>query len=107
MAGEERGRQYDGSLQGKSHWEHEPHSDRPLTLFGGFESPLFDRFHSGEVEILVSSRPLNKDVLDSACATYVNFQQCRALEALSSRGLWVTGFDLIPAQRTGSTTVAS
>ena len=107
MAGEEQSRQYIGSLQRKSHWEHDPHSNGLLAPSGGFEPPLFDRFHSGEVEILVSSRALNKDILDSACIADMNFQQRRPLKTLSSRRLWIAGFDLIPAERTGNPTVAS
>src|SRR5262245_55379135 len=99
MAGEAQSRQYDCSSQRKSDWKHDPHSDRLLALLGRFKPPLFDCFYSGKVKILVSCRTLDQDVLDSACVTYINFQQCRALEALSSRQLWVAGFDLIPAQR--------
>jgi hypothetical protein len=55
----------------------------------------------------MSSRALNKDILDSACVVDMNFQQRRPLNALSSRRLWIAGFDLIPAERTGNTTVAS
>jgi len=100
---EEQSQQYDDSLQRKAHREHDPHSDRLLTSSSRFESPLFDRFHSGKIEILVSGRALHQDILDFACVTYVNFQQGRALEALSSRRLWVAGFDLVPAQRAGNT----
>jgi hypothetical protein len=105
MASEEQSRQDDSSFQRKSYREHDPHRDGLLAPFGRFEPPLFDCFHSSEVEILVSSRALDQDVLDSACVTYINFQQCRALEALSSRRLWIARFDLIPAQRPGDPTV--
>jgi hypothetical protein len=84
-AGAEQSRQYDGSLQRKAHWEHDPHRDRLLASPGGFKAPLFDRFHSGKIEILVSGRALHQDILDFACVTDVYFQQGRALEALSSR----------------------
>ena len=107
MAGEAWSRSYVGSLQRKAHREDDPHSDRLLAPSGGFEPPLFDRFHGGEVEILVSSRTLNKNLLDSACVVDMNFQQCRPLKALSSRRLWIAWFDLISAQRTGNSTVAS
>ena len=84
MAGEEQSQPYVGSLQGKSHRQHDPHSNGLLAPSGGFEPPLFDRFHSGEVEILVSGRALNQDILDSACVADMNFQQRRPLKALSS-----------------------
>jgi hypothetical protein len=107
VAGEEQSQQYVGSLQGKSHRQHDPHSNGLLAPSGGFEPPLFDRFHSGEVEILVSGRALNQDILDSACVADMNFQQRRSLKALSSCRLWIAGFDLIPAQRPGGPAVAS
>jgi hypothetical protein len=107
VAGEEQSQQYVGSLQGKSHRQHDPHSDGLLAPSGGFEPPLFDRFHSGEVEILVASRALNKDLLDPACVADMNFQQCCPLKALSPRRFWIAGFDLIPAERTGNPTIAS
>jgi hypothetical protein len=107
MAGEEQSRQYDSSLQSKPHREHDPHSDGLLAPSGGFEPPLFDGFHRGEVEVLVSGRALNKHILDPACVADMNFQQRRTLNTLSSCGLWVAGFDMIPAQRTGDPTVAS
>ena len=37
----------------------------------------------------------------------MNFQQRRTLNTLSSCGLWIAWFDLIPTQRTGDPTVAS
>ena len=107
MADEEQSRQDDSSFQRKSYWEHDPHRDGLLAPFGRFEPPLFDCFHSSEVEILVSSRALDQDVLDSACVTYINFQQRYTLNTLSSCRLWVAGFDLIPTQRPGDPTVAS
>ena len=107
MAGEAWSQSYVGSLQRKAHREYDPHSDRLLAPSGGFELPLFDRFHSGEVEILVSSRALNKNILDSACVADMNFQQRCTLNTLSSCRLWVAGFDLIPTQRPGDPTVAS
>ena len=107
MADEAQSRQDDGSFQRKSYREHDPHSDGLFAPSSRFEPPLFDGFHSGKVEILMSGRALYQDILDFACVTYVNFQQGRALEALSSRRLWVAGFDLIPTQRTGDPTVAS
>jgi hypothetical protein len=107
VAGEEQSRQYVGSFQGKSHREHDPHSDGLLAPSGGFKPPLFDRFHSGVVEILVSGRALNKDILDSACVADTNFQQRRSLKALSSCRLRIAGFDLIPTERPGSPTVAA
>ena len=85
MAGAEKSRQYDSLLQRKSHWEHDPHSNGLFAPSGRFEPPLFDCFHSGEVEVLVSSRALNKDILDSTCVADMNFQQRRSLNALSSR----------------------
>ena len=103
VAGEEQSWRYAGSFQCKAHWEHDPHSDGLLASSGGFESPLFDRFHSGKIEILMSGRALHQDIPDFACVTYVNFQQRRALEALSSRRLWISRFDLVPAQRVGNT----
>ena len=54
----------DSSLQRKSHWEHDPHSNGLLAPSGRFEPPLFDCFHSGEVEVLVPGRALHQDVLD-------------------------------------------
>ena len=107
MAGEEQSRQYDSSLQSKPHREHDPHSDGLLAPSGGFEPPLFDGFHRGEVEVLVSGRALNKHILDPACVADMNFQQRCTLNTLSSCRLWVAGFDLIPTQRTGDPTVAS
>ena len=107
MAGAEKSRQYDSLLQRKSHWEHDPHSNGLFAPSGRFEPPLFDCFYGGEVEILVSSRALHKDILDSASVVDMNFQQRRALDPLSSCGLWVAGFDLIPAERPGDPTVAS
>src|SRR5215475_7169279 len=82
LAGEEQSRQDDSSFQRKSYREHDPHSDGLLAPSGRFEAPLFDCFHSGEVEILVSGRALDQDVLDSACVTYMNFQQCCPLNTL-------------------------
>jgi hypothetical protein len=107
MAGEEQSQQYVGSLQRKSHREHDPDSNGLLAPSGGFKSPLFDRFHSGEVEALVSSRAFNQDIFDAACVADMNFQQRRALKALSSRRLWIAGFDLIPTEGTGNPIVAS
>lgn len=106
-AGEEQSRQDDSSLQRKSHREHDPHGDGLLASSSGFEPPLFDGFHSGEVEILMSGRALNKDILDPACVADMNFQQRCTLNTLSSCRLWVARFDLIPTQRTGDPTVAS
>jgi len=107
LAGEEQSRQDDSSFQRKSYREHDPHSDGLLAPSGRFEAPLFDCFHSGEVEILVSGRALDQDLLDSACVADMNFQQRCTLNTLSSCRLWVAGFDLIPTQRTGDPTVAS
>ena len=107
MAGKEWSRSYVGSLQHKAHRKYDPHSDRLLAPSGGFEPPLFDCFHSSEIEILVSGRALDQDLLDSACVTYINFQQRYTLNTLSSCRLWVAGFDLIPTQRPGDPTVAS
>ncbi len=86
MADEERSRHYSGSLQGKSHWEHDPDRDGSMALSSRFEASLFDCFYRGEVEILVSSRALDKDVLDHASVTHINFQKRCTLGALSSGG---------------------
>ena len=107
MAGEEQSRQDDSLFQRKSYREHDPHSDGLFAPSSRFEPPLFDGFHSGKVEILMSGRALNKDILDSACIADMNFQQRCTLNTLSSCRLWVAGFDLIPTQRTGNPTVAS
>ena len=86
MAGEAGGRSYVGSLQHKAHRKDDPHSDRLLAPSGRFEPPLFDRFHGGEVEILVSSRALNKHILDSAGVVDMNFRVC---PAFYTPGNWV------------------
>ena len=52
-------------------------------------------------------RALDKHILDHTSLTHMNFQKRRTLEALSSGRFWVTGFHLIPAQRTGEAIVAS
>ena len=107
MAGEAQSRPDDSSFQRKSYREHDPHSDGLFAPSSRFEPPLFDGFHSGKVEILMSGRALDQDLLDSACVADMNFQQCRPLKALSSRRLWIAWFDLVPTQRTGNSTVAS
>ena len=74
MAGEEQSRQDDSLFQRKSYREHDPHSDELFAPSSRFEPPLFDGFHSGKVEILMSGRALNKDILDPACVADMNFQ---------------------------------
>jgi hypothetical protein len=73
VAGKQQRWQYDSSLQGKSHREHDPHSNGLLAPSGRFEPPLFDCFHSGKVEILVSGRAFDQDILDPACVADMNF----------------------------------
>ena len=107
MADEAQSRQDDSSFQRKSYREHDPHRDGLFAPSGRFEPPLFDCFHSSEVEILVPSRALDQDVLNSACVADMNFQQRCTLNTLSSCRLWVAGFDLISTQRAGDPTVAS